>query len=672
MIRRVGRVTPIAGQGDRPRGRRRAGLLGLMATVAFVLAGVWLMWVGSWVQAMNHEPGEPFDLVVLVDASESILGGDGDNRQMANGLVALTLESLRLILGNDSSSRVAIVPFSNTADGLALLLPPAQASIPAPGQSPLVPGTDFAMALDTAYSIFCPEESARDDVEPRRRLVVLITDGEPDVGTLETGQENVIENTAYLRNNVQSRIDHYTTGRRDCGVTGAEESDTGGGYELIVLSLPLHWDEYQDDPHPYEAFWEQPDTQDFYRYLPVEDIGDLYEVFNLLIDLLGLPPVTAYMGVDSDQDALHTFSSGEFFLFIPSEAPDDDTRALVAINADTGEEKPFLYGGQDPPFVLEQLLPGRWGFTLKDDVDGDLYVVSQLLPVATPEPSLYPTESPTASSTPAPTEMPTSTATATLTATATAETPSPLPGPVTPVPEPPPPPTPKPEPAPPARLIPTRVLWIVSLLLALLLLWFVWFLLKRYRPALERHAGHLVYALKQSDGSWAKWLGAYLTRHKRFERLEDQYLAHLLRNALESIDLAKASPNQRDQFNQVSQWMAQKPDERYKELAAIVHNPEQNDYVYLGTARFSILLKYGEYGDEHLTEACDFVREQLKKHEYDLARVTVGICLEILWQQKKLNQHLMLSREAELKNHTDIVNFSEGEANRLVARPRPN
>lgn len=406
-------------------GRRSARLIGAGGVTAVVVLGAWLVLWAPPAGAGNHEIGAPFDMVILIDASESVTGGD--NAWLAEATANLIIESLQITLGEHTASRIAVLPFLASVDASVPLQPLQQQSKTDLANLGLAetPGTDFVAALRAAYDVFCPDgPNTVEQARPRRRLVLLITDGEPHVTPGRNASFE--ERLTYLEDNVQTVLDRYTTGQLTCTeapVGSTLDSERGGGqparpggYDLLVLGFG----ELPGQPSPYASFWQgqqQDGYQDHYRYFPITTAADLPSVFELLTEVAGVPLVAEWMDVDAGEDMLHTTSDEEVVLFIPVDPAGDRAGVLVATNEDTGEVRPFAYGGAAPAYVLGQLPAGRWRFQTEGNVAGTLLVSSRVLPTAT----WTPTPPPTATSTPPPTPpRPTATPTVTPTPSPTA------------------------------------------------------------------------------------------------------------------------------------------------------------------------------------------------------------------------------------------------------------
>ncbi|MBD3375418.1 VWA domain-containing protein, partial [candidate division KSB1 bacterium] len=368
----------------------------IVRTRFIVLIGISIVvaWTGCFghVQAQPVDDIQSFDLVILLDVSASLPGSDpgGLNLQAIN----LAIDYLKLVLDDHTDSRIAVIPFRREADQTATFYPVGEMVISDWTDVQLTAGTDFVAALDAAADLF-----EREPEPTHRQVVLLITDGEPDVWEGDETPENVIAN--YLESSVAPAIDGYTDA-------------SGSRFDFFVLDVGAN---------RYEGFWGN------YAYWSVNDSGDLVAVHDALAPLTGLPSATRRTMTGGTLDV--TLDEGSFFLFVPQDLSLAQSQTLTLVNVDTGAEQTISLGGDDP-FYLARPLEGNWQVEFPAAAAEVVYGSQFVSPItSTPAFTSTPTEVPTSTPTPTctPTETPTATATATSTLSVPVSTPTPTPTP---------------------------------------------------------------------------------------------------------------------------------------------------------------------------------------------------------------------------------------------------
>jgi len=351
-------------------GRRQEGANGglsmkrIRALVLF-FAIFFLFWAAAtWAihsaRAQMRQPIEPFDLVILLDVSGSLPKTDPNSLGLQ--VARFAIEYLQLALDEHTDSRIAVVPFAADADDtvkLQKILNVKWELLPQP--ETFRGGTHFVRALNAAATILKQQSTPE-----RRRIVLLITDGEPDPPS------TVAARWEHLRSSVAPVISQHAI-LFDLYVVGAGTNE-------------------------YEDFWDE------YLYWAVKDARGLSHVYEAMAELVGL-------SVDSHR----TMRTGEVTVdltgkrlvaFFAEGVSREVTGTVTLTNRRTGESEQIPLGGREP-FYLLRALEGRWEIRFSGG-KGEVFCGGMLLPpVETPTPS--PTPMPTSTPTlfPAPTAIPT-------------------------------------------------------------------------------------------------------------------------------------------------------------------------------------------------------------------------------------------------------------------------
>lgn len=336
---------------------------------------------------------EPFDLVVLIDVSSSL--DDLPNGWLAKAAGNLVVDTLQLVHGSYGSSRIAVVPFMTEVDDDHALQPIADVSMDGVFDVDLTAGTDFKKALEEAQEIFDEADPTETD-ETRRRVVILISDGQPDVGSIQPGPEHFPENIRYLEETIQPQLESLVVDSNDV--------------EMLVLGI---------GSTAYEKFWDG-DFGDNYRYIPIDNTDDLQLLFQEMAEDAGVPQNSGWVGLYPGATPRRTFSSEAFFFF-PTQHQRGAAGVLIATETDGERVLSYPYGGDNSLYVMDELPAGEWEFTLEGEATGEILLSSIILPTATATLTPSPTLSPTATTTPTlvPSVTPSMTPTQTSTPTAT-------------------------------------------------------------------------------------------------------------------------------------------------------------------------------------------------------------------------------------------------------------
>lgn len=355
----------------------------ILATI-LILGLIGLAWGtnerGNYVQASGVE--QPFDLIVLWDVSDSQSALDPNS--LARQTINLIVDYLQVSLNGYSDSRLAIIPFRFNTDTTQSFVPIADATVPESFDN-LSDGTNFVAALQTAETMFSDENAGQQD---RRRVVMLITDGEPDVGSPDTIRFDVNHNLEYLQTTVGPLI---------------TESTTSTAFDFWVVSVGRNF---------YEEFWNSGE----YGYVAVDASEDLFGVYETLATISGLP-AAVHQSMPESGRITFTLTQGQFFIFFPAGLSTQTNGQLTLYRE--GSDQAFITLGADQPFYyLNNLLDGNWEITFSRS-GGEIVYGSLLLPTTTPTVTNTFTPTATATNTATPTNTPTTTPTATPTYTST-------------------------------------------------------------------------------------------------------------------------------------------------------------------------------------------------------------------------------------------------------------
>lgn len=360
---------------------------------AVLFAALLVIGVGHLRAAVQNNDQEPVDMVILLDVSGSMdtLDPNGFALQATN----LVIEFLQLVLDTAAANRLAIVPFAReVAEGMELR-PIAEAEALAAEEITHSGGTDFVRALAAADTIF--NEGEDETVAKARQVVILITDGEPDIGQPHTNRDNVALNVTYMEEQLAPQVARYTT-----------PADGEDAFNLVVVGA---------GSSRYNSFWQVlgvnlgiPDNR--YRFYPLRDPGEMAAFFTWLVELVGLrDDETSAMTLGRQTIEV---AERDFFAFFPQGWSADDVGSVRLTDNASKENIDIPLGGDAPSYALLTLPAGAWSVELSEPfVEGQIVHGNLVTSVPTPTPT----------DSPSPTSTPTVTPTATARPT---ETPTPL------------------------------------------------------------------------------------------------------------------------------------------------------------------------------------------------------------------------------------------------------
>ena len=348
------------------------------------LAGMGI-WRGAAVGAPAAGPPTPLDIVILLDVSGSVDVGDPDNLRLQTA--AFAVDYLQTALGDYTSSRLAIAPFTGTANADIALEELADVQTDwlfelEPQQSEKQRGTNFVNALNSAADVLDLGSGAQPG---RRPVVLLIADGQPD----------------YYASDAE-RWDRLN------GAVADELVEDLKNYELLFIDVGAN--RFQD-------FWSSRNHPK-YTYTAVKDSADLAQVYDVLAPLTGLP-AAGRQTMYSSPMTLTWLGEGQFFIFFPEGLSRTAGGVLTLTNRGTGVSDEPIALGRDNPLYVVRPLEGDWEVGFSGRGKGKIFYGPVLLPTPTPTPTNTATAIHTPTPTPTPTTTPTPTPTATITPTPT-------------------------------------------------------------------------------------------------------------------------------------------------------------------------------------------------------------------------------------------------------------
>lgn len=250
----------------RPTSGKNTLLLACLVVVALAST------VGIAAEEAHIQSSSLVDLVVLLDVSRSMSFSD------PNGLSIQTarfiLDYLQKVSGNSQIAHIGLVRFMKDAEApLLFLQEPAQVDVEMLSKEigrtvdgrPVSGGTHFITGLKAASALFSDRPSEN------QRVIVLITDGEPNAG----GKPTVPEETG--RDELSTEIHPWIT--QDFGRDPRVD-------ELHVILV--------GDKDAYVDFWGEELPQEElrlrYAFTKVVDSGDLFHVYKSVARLAGRDP----------------------------------------------------------------------------------------------------------------------------------------------------------------------------------------------------------------------------------------------------------------------------------------------------------------------------------------------------------------------------------------------
>lgn len=383
-------MTPIYSRRTKRINRQFITSKSIMIFFAFVTLAIGLINNASCcvAHAQFADEIEAFDLVILLDVSGSV--SQLDQSRLGVQTAQFTIDYLQTVLNKHTQSRIVVVPFTRNADDSLPLIPLTQLDSTELNNVQFIGGTDFVEALHAAATILSTNEDS--DIN-RHKLVMLITDGEPDVGNPITIQNDIPHNLEYLRTTIAPVIEQYSNGEDK-------------SFDLLVVGTGQTL---------YDHFW----NGGQYLYVSIANSLELSRIYEQINYFIGLPTVRRQL-MTYGQLSFQLLEE-QFVAFFPENVSRSNLATLTITNVDTNESRAAIQlGGDGFLYLLDQLPAGNWQISYSRN-RGELIVGTtlRLAPTQTPTLSPTPTNTLTPTTTSTATSSPTSTATPTLTPTST-------------------------------------------------------------------------------------------------------------------------------------------------------------------------------------------------------------------------------------------------------------